>query len=525
MNKFEKTLRFIQQSITPESPFYEQIFLVGGCVRDELLGERYSDLDLLINFPDGQKQFVEYMCATYPQTCKGPFYYQRYGTTAMDIFIDGSMTLVECVEPHIEEYADDGQTLLQTRFCSLEEDSSRRDYTCNALYKNLHTSKVLDPTGTGIEDLKAGLLRTPSDPYQIYRQDPVRMLRGIRFKHQKGFRLDPICWDAICELHDEMRLSAPKRLRDELNKMLKARSFANGIDDLYKTGLLAYVMPGMEEVLANEELLPETIDTDGNGMTLWQHTMLALNTLTHEHPHCETISKLTILVTDVALMYGKNVAAQLLANAGIGKEKIGSILHTIELYIRFSRMFEAGVYQARPRDLPHLITALAGNRDEFRRLVRALNQGLCREYQRPWRVFYDNANLPKRGQSVSTESTPAPFPLSDRNHRRGRGNGRRRYQANTQDNPANGSGNPANAGEINAGAQKPQNKSANHDTPLTPEELERQKERNRKRNLKRRDQRKRQRERRRMGGEENLSAAITEDNNIATPADSNPPTE
>ena len=151
MNKFEKTLHFIKDVIHEDSPFYGQIYLVGGCVRDELLGERYSDIDLLVNMPNGQKAFIEYMCAEHADRCKGPFYYQRYGTTAMDVIIDDSLTLVECVEPHIEEYADDDITLLETRFCSLEEDASRRDYTCNALYKNLHTGKVLDPTGVRIK--------------------------------------------------------------------------------------------------------------------------------------------------------------------------------------------------------------------------------------------------------------------------------------------------------------------------------------------------------------------------------------
>ena len=146
MNKFEKSLRFISDKILPDSPFYGKIFLVGGCVRDELLGERYSDLDLLINMPNGQKEFVEYMCQTYPKVCKGPFYYQRYGTTAMDVEIDNTITLVECVEPHIESYDTDGVTLLETRFCTLEEDAMRRDYTCNALYKNLSTG---EPHGHG----------------------------------------------------------------------------------------------------------------------------------------------------------------------------------------------------------------------------------------------------------------------------------------------------------------------------------------------------------------------------------------
>ena len=77
MNKFEKTLCFIKDTIREDSPFYGQIYLVGGCVRDELLGERYSDVDLLVNLPNGQKAFVEYMCREHADRCKGPFYYQR----------------------------------------------------------------------------------------------------------------------------------------------------------------------------------------------------------------------------------------------------------------------------------------------------------------------------------------------------------------------------------------------------------------------------------------------------------------
>ena len=391
MNKFEKSLRFIKQSIQPDSPFYAQIFLVGGCVRDELLGERYSDLDLLINMPNGQRMFVEYMCATFPEVCKGPFYYQRYGTTAMDVIIDGSLTLVECVEPHVESYADDGVTLLETRFCSLEEDSSRRDYTCNALYKNLHTGKVLDPTGRGIDDLHAGLLITPGDPATIYRQDPVRMLRGIRFKHQKGFRLDPACWQAIIDNAEAMAVAAPKRMRDELNKMLKSRSFGEGIHDLLVSGLLRYVMPGLDEILAQDELLPNGED----GVTLWDHTRGALATQGREHPRTDTIYKLACLVCDIARRYGRETAGQLLLNAGIGHERVASILHICDLYERFSRMFRQGTYVATPRVLPHFLNALSKNRDNFRRLVRALNTGLRPEEQLPWRVFYDDGIGPQ----------------------------------------------------------------------------------------------------------------------------------
>ena len=416
MNKFEKSLRFIKQSIQPDSPFYAQIFLVGGCVRDELLGERYSDLDLLVNMPNGQRMFVEYMCTTFPEVCKGPFYYQRYGTTAMDVIIDGSLTLVECVEPHVEAYAEDGVTLLETRFCSLEEDSSRRDYTCNARYKNLHTGKVLDPTGRGVEDLRNGLLITPGDPVAIYRQDPVRMLRGIRFKHQKGFRLDTDCWQAIIDNHDAMAISAPKRLRDELNKMLKSRTFGEGINDLLVTGLLTYVMPGLSDYLND----PQPLDRCEAGTTLWQHTRRSLETLIREHPHCDTLYKLATLFMDIALIHGREVAGQLLLNAGIGKEKVASILHITEQYRRFSHMFEGGQYVARPRELPHFKIALAKHCDEFRRMVRALNQCLLPEEQLPWRELFDDNYVPKQRLPRQAGSNARSASASGRPSRRRR---------------------------------------------------------------------------------------------------------
>lgn len=409
MNKFEKTLHFISSKIQKDSPFYGQIFLVGGCVRDELLHERYSDLDLLVNMPDGQKMFVEYMCATYPDICKGPFYYQRYGTTAMDVIIDGNTTLVECVEPHVEAYDTDGVTLLETRFCSLEEDASRRDYTCNALYKNLSSGKVIDPTGLGIEDLKNRFLRTPREPNMTFRQDPVRMLRGIRFKHQKGFALDPIAWDAILKQHEEMRLAAPKRLRDELNKLLKARSFGDGIDDLMKCHLLKYVIPGLEEILCVTDPLPNA----KKGITLWEHTRNALNTMLREHPYIDHQMKLAVLMCDIADRYGVTKAAELLRNAQIGKERIASIIHTIQMYQRFRSFYDHGEYIGKNRSLPHFIIGLGHRKDDFRRMVRVLNHGLMDEYKLPYQVFYDNAEMPHRTPLQQQEPKDP-----NRNHRR-----------------------------------------------------------------------------------------------------------
>lgn len=391
MNKFEKALKFIHDSIDKSSEFYQKIYLVGGCVRDEMLGERFTDLDLLINMPDGQKRFVEYMCQTYPDKCKGPFYYKRYGTTAMDVIIDRTLTLVECVEPHIEQYNEEGTELIETHFCTLEEDAIRRDYTCNALYKNLHTGKVIDPSGKGITDLKAKYLRTAGEPNEIYRQDPVRMLRGIRFKHQKNFRLDPEAWNAIVEQHELIVNSAPTRMRDEVHKMIKSRDMAGAIEDLYRSGLMPYIFPGLERYLS-EDIKAKHLRDD---FSIWSHTRLALKTMVKEHPHTESVYKLVALFADIAIVDSIEAAIDIISNSLLGKEKTSTVIHTLKDYLRYRTLFHNREYIGRGRTLPRFITGLATRKNSFRRMVRALNHGLKREMALPYDIFYDNAPLPQ----------------------------------------------------------------------------------------------------------------------------------
>lgn len=427
-NKFEKTLKFIREAVHKDSPFYGNIYLVGGCVRDEILGERYTDLDLLINMPDGQHQFVEWMCQAFPDTCKGPFYYQRYGTTAMDVIIDRSLVLVECVEPHVEEYADDGVTLLETRYCSLEEDSSRRDYTCNALYKNLHTGKIIDPTGRGIDDIRAGLLITPSEPGAIYRQDPVRMLRGIRFKHQKGFSIDTNCWNAILDNADSMAVSAPKRLRDELNKMLKSATFGEAVQDLLDSGLDRFVMPGFREAISeskeervesNEESVKSKVeDYLMPEVTIWQHTKEAMRILCTEHRHVDTLYKLAVLMMDIHRCYGRERVVTLLQDMGIGKDRTVSIAHVCDVYWRFFGFYDHGRYIEKPRVLPHFITGLMQHKNDFRRMVRAMNTQMRPDTQLPWRILYDNRTDKEPRYNHQREANAQEPTATRRNHHR-----------------------------------------------------------------------------------------------------------
>ena len=405
MNKFERALEYIKENIDKDSQFYKKIFLVGGCVRDELLGQRFSDLDLLIDMPDGQKKFVEYMCATHPDVCRGPFYYKRYGTTAMDMIIDGTFTLVECVEPHIEQYNEEGTELLETQFCTLEEDAKRRDYTCNALYKNLHTGKTIDPSGMGIADLKAKYLRTPGNPDEIYLQDPVRMLRGIRFKHQKGFELDAEAWDAIVRHHDRIVYSAPTRMREEVHKMLKSSDMPGAFDDLEKSGLLPYLFPGLEKYI-NKDIKAEHLRED---FTIWSHTRLALSIQLKEHPHTEIIYRLAVLFADIAILDGIETVQKILKESlGSSKEKVLSVVQILRNYLRFRTFFNSRKYIITKSSVwPKFLNALCSKKAEFRRMVRALNHGMQPDKTLPYELLFDNAEMPIPAARTNKNS-PSP---------------------------------------------------------------------------------------------------------------------
>jgi tRNA nucleotidyltransferase/poly(A) polymerase len=312
--------------------------------------------------------------------------------------------LVECVEPHVELYAEDGVTLLDTHFCSLEEDACRRDYTCNALYKNLHTGEVLDPTGSGRQDLKEGLLRTPGDPELIFRQDPVRMLRGIRFKHQKGFHFLPETWDAIVKHHEEMKDAAPKRVRDELNKIIKTKTLGEAFEDLYTCGLLPYIMPDLVEFIESDRCVPYLKDAD---CTIWQHTRQMLRDLTNYYPHSDTTTRLAVLTLHLAEMGSKKAATQFLLNSQIGKERTSSVIHLLDMLFRSRTFYQGGAYVARPRALPHFVKGLGRSVDAFRQLLRASNVGARDEYILPYDAFYTTR---KGGSAPTPQAAPVRRP-------------------------------------------------------------------------------------------------------------------
>jgi poly(A) polymerase len=144
-----------------------------------------------------------------------------------------------------------GRLLRDNVFGTMEEDAFRRDFTANALYYDIADFSVIDYVG-GMEDLRCGVLRLIGDPESRYREDPVRMLRAIRFMAKLGFVLDPACEAPIRKLASLLKDISPARLYDEVLKLCLSGVAVQTFELLRHYGLFEWLFPATERALSVE---------------------------------------------------------------------------------------------------------------------------------------------------------------------------------------------------------------------------------------------------------------------------------
>jgi poly(A) polymerase len=211
----------------------------------------------------------------------------------------------------------------------LADDALRRDFTINTLMQNLHTTEQRDPTGMGLSDLDAKLIRTPLEPESTFADDPLRMLRAIRFASKLGFTIVPAVWDAI--FANSENLCAPKvsaeRIRDEFCKILMAPIPSHGLELLRKSGLLDQFAPelmGMVVVTQN----------DFHKLPVWDHTLLAVDNLVADNPGCPLNLRLAVLLHDIGKPPTKSVGedgrVHFYAHQDVGAEMAEQLLQRLK---------------------------------------------------------------------------------------------------------------------------------------------------------------------------------------------------
>lgn len=241
------------------SPFERRVYLVGGAVRDELLGKRAKqDLDLVVL---GDALEVARLLHAKGVAESYPAVYPRFGTA----MVRARGLSLEFASARRESYAVTSRKP-KVAPATLEEDAERRDFTVNALLKCLWTSEILDPTGQGLADLAARTLRTPREPGATFHDDPLRMLRAVRFRSQLGFEPAPGLYAAIREESDRLGIVSAERIRDEFLKMLALDDVDQCLADIRDLDLMRFVIP---ELAA----LPGVQQSGRHYLDVWDHTL------------------------------------------------------------------------------------------------------------------------------------------------------------------------------------------------------------------------------------------------------------
>lgn len=280
-----------------------EVYLVGGCVRDLLLGREPKDFDVATNASPEQVKQVFKNCRIIGRRFRLAHVF--FGREIIEVATFRGSEPEESDQQVIHE---DGRLLRDNVFGTLEEDVWRRDFTVNALYYNIRDFSVVDYTG-GMQDHANAVLRLIGDPTVRYREDPVRMLRAVRFAVKLGFTLHP---DTEQPIHSQAELlkSIPSaRLYDEVLKLFLSGYGVQTFEMLRHYGLFAMLFPATDKCLETQDhdfprlFLIRALENsdqrfnDGKSLTpyfllaalLWEPLQLAANKRLQQGDH-ETIA-------------------------------------------------------------------------------------------------------------------------------------------------------------------------------------------------------------------------------------------
>lgn len=280
----EKLAVQLLSDLVKESPYKGKVFIAGGYVRDELMGLDPKDIDLVIEMPDGGIEFAKWVTKKLGiHNASNPVIYPRFGTAKFNLRgitykgEDLSSIDIECVMTRQEKYNDSSRKP-EVSAGTLKQDVERRDFTTNSLLKDLTTGEVLDLTGMGKDDIKKGIIRTPLDPNIIFTEDPLRMLRAIRFTVKYNWKLPLFMIRAIKNNASKLKNISSERVQEELNKMLVTKHPDKAIRLMQMTGLSTQVSPDLDKLIGLKQNKYHKWDANKHTLLVLKNTPADLRT-------------------------------------------------------------------------------------------------------------------------------------------------------------------------------------------------------------------------------------------------------
>ena len=224
----------------------KEVYVVGGYVRDALMQRSLTDIDLMV-VGDGIA-FARELASALKGGKIVPF--EQFGTAQIPL----NNSIVEVASARSEAYSSDSRKP-QVEDAGLETDLSRRDFTINAMAVSLNKTdfgELHDPYN-GVKDLNSGLIRTPLDPDTTFSDDPLRMLRAVRFASQLGFKVDSSVTDSIQRQVERIEIVSAERVTAEIYKILASPQPSLGLDLLQQVGLMEIVLPEVSALYGLEQ--------------------------------------------------------------------------------------------------------------------------------------------------------------------------------------------------------------------------------------------------------------------------------
>lgn len=240
-----KILELIASAIR-NTEFEGKTYVVGGYVRDLIMKKTSSDIDLVVEMDQGGGKLAEFL---HTSGLSGkPVTFERFGTSF--VMIKGHK--IEIVMTRKESYPDKTRKPV-VGTASIQEDIFRRDFTINSLIMNISNGVISDLTGLGTEDIRNRMIRSTSDPAIIFSEDPLRMLRAIRFAVQLDFKIEADTAVGINKNRDRLKDISWERRRDEFTAMLLSAEPDRAVKMLFEFGLMKYVIPELLQIEGLEQ--------------------------------------------------------------------------------------------------------------------------------------------------------------------------------------------------------------------------------------------------------------------------------
>ena len=335
--KDEKVIKIIEKikEVIKLSRFNGHVYLVGGVVRDSLLGLPIKDVDVVVEGVDGGGTMVASMLAA-REKCfklgKNPVIYPAYNTTKVCLTNDDDLKDIDI------EFADARKRAYAFNVdCTgtLEEDSKRRDLTINALYYDITTGKLIDYNNS-IADFTNKTLRCPS-PYTMFVEDPIKMLRVIRFSAELGWEIEKNTWLAMILNSSRLKDVVQEKISSEVSKILISPNPSFGVRKMFHSGVLKKVIPDVHDLISGYESRNPMV-------TAFDHTMQVLNTV---QPILE--NRLAALFHDIGNVVTDSVnraisidmfSAEIAATDLKEMKFSNAVIDAVEKSIRYHRVFK-----------------------------------------------------------------------------------------------------------------------------------------------------------------------------------------